>query len=182
MTATGEVLAQQDLEAFLGRFVVDLGAAMAGANVVLGDRLGLYRALAAPAGASPADIAKDTETDARYVREWLCGQAAGGYVEYDPKSGHILHDGGSGGMPGRSERPGVVPSAFQIAASLYKDDHLMQDAFHTGAGVGWDQHHGDLFEGTERFFRAGYLAGLVEAWLPALAGVEGKLLTRRNGR
>ncbi len=177
MTATGEVLAQQDLEAFLGRFVVDLGAAMAGANVVLGDRLGLYRALAARPGASPADIAKDTDTDERYVREWLCGQAAGGYVEFDPKSGTFSMTAVQVACLADPNGPVCVPSAFQIAASLYKDDHLMQDAFHTGAGVGWDQHHGDLFEGTDRFFRAGYQAGLVEAWLPALAGVEGKLLS-----
>ena len=177
MTTTGTAPAQEDLEAFLGRFVNDLGSALAGANVVLGDRLGLYQALAARPAATPEQIAADTSTDPRYVREWLCGQAAGGYVEYDPSDGTFSMTAAQAFCLADPQSPAYVPGAFQLAASVYKDETKVQDAFRTGAGVGWHEHHTDLFEGTERFFRPGYVANLVEAWLPALDGVEGKLLT-----
>lgn len=177
MTTTNTAPAQEDLDAFLGRFVTDLGAALAGANIVLGDRLGLYQALAARPGAAPADIAQDTGTDERYVREWLCGQAAGGYVEYDPSSATFSMTAAQSFCLADPQSPAYVPGAFQLAASVYKDDVTVQDAFRTGAGVGWHEHHADLFEGTERFFRPGYTANLVESWLPALDGVEGKLLS-----
>jgi SAM-dependent methyltransferase len=177
MTDTATMPAQEDLDAFLGRFVMDLGSALAGANIVLGDRLGLYRALAARPGATPAELAKDTGTDERFVREWLCGQAAGGYLEYDPGTQAFSMTAAQTFCLADPQSPGYVPGAFQLAASVYKDDTLVQDAFRTGTGVGWHEHHADLFEGTERFFRPGYVANLVEAWLPALDGVESKLLS-----
>lgn len=177
MTITNAAPTQGELEAFLGRFVADLGSAMAGANIVLGDRLGLYRALAARPGSTPAQVAQDTGTDARYVREWLCGQAAGGYVEYDAGSETFSMTAAQAACLADPQSSAYVPGAFQFAASLYKDDTLVQDAFRTGAGVGWHQHHSDLFEGSERFFRRGYTANLVQAWLPALEGVEEKLLS-----
>jgi SAM-dependent methyltransferase len=177
MTATGTAPTQQDIEAFLGKFVVDLGSAMAGANIVLGDRLGLYRALAARPSATAADVATDTGTDPRYVREWLCGQAAGGYVEYDPSTDTFSMTPAQAMCLAQEQSPTYIPGAFQLVASLYKDDHLVQDAFRTGKGVGWHEHHADLFEGTERFFRPGYAANLVENWIPALDGVESKLLS-----
>jgi SAM-dependent methyltransferase len=176
MTTTDTAPTQEDVEAFLGKFVVDLGSAMAGANIVLGDRLGLYRALAARQSATPADIASDTGTDERYVREWLCGQAAGGYVEYDASTETFSMTPAQATCLADQQSATYIPGAFQLVASVYKDDHLVQDAFRTGAGVGWHEHHADLFEGTERFFRPGYVANLVDAWLPALDGVESKLL------
>jgi SAM-dependent methyltransferase len=177
MTTTQTTPTEEEVGAFLGRFVVDLGSAMAGANVVLGDRLGLYRALAARPGATATDIAGDTGTDARYVHEWLCGQAAGGYVEYDAATATFSMTPAQSACLADTDSPTYVPGAFQLAASLYKDEAVMQDAFRTGTGVGWHEHDADLFEGTERFFRPGYRANLVESWLPALDGVERALLS-----
>jgi SAM-dependent methyltransferase len=178
MTTTADAApAQADLEAFLGRFVGDLGAALAGANIVLGDRLGLYTALAANQPATPAEVASATGTDERYVREWLCGQAAGGYVEYDAGTGTFSMTAAQAACLADPASPTYVPGAFQIAASLYQDGERIRESFRGGAGVGWHEHANDLFEGTERFFRPGYVANLNESWLPALDGVESKLLS-----
>ena len=169
--------AAADLEAFLGRFVGDLGAALAGATIVLGDRLGLYAALARTVSATPAQLAAATGTDARYVREWLCGQAAGGYVEYDATAGTFAMTPAQAACLADPDSPTYVPGAFEIAASMYQDATALEDAFRTGHGVGWHQHSADLFTGTERFFRPGYVANLVDSWVPALDGVEAKLLS-----
>jgi SAM-dependent methyltransferase len=177
MTTTIPAPQQADLEAFLGRFVGDLGAALAGANIVLGDRLGLYSALATRQPASAAEVAAATGTDERYVSEWLCGQAAGGYVEYDASTDTFSMSPAQVACLADPASPTYVPGAFQIAASLYKDSERLQQAYRDGAGVGWHEHDHDLFDGTERFFRPGYVANLVPSWLPALDGVEAKLLT-----
>jgi SAM-dependent methyltransferase len=176
-TTSTPVPTQADLEAFLGRFVGDLGAALAGANIVLGDRLGLYGALAAHQPATAADVAAATATDARYVREWLCGQAAGGYVEYDAATDTFSMTPAQAACLADPDSPTYVPGAFQIAASTYKDGGRVAEAFQSGAGIGWHEHHRDLFDGTERFFRPGYVANLGDLWLPALDGVESKLLS-----
>jgi SAM-dependent methyltransferase len=168
---------QAELEAFLGQFVGDLGAALAGANVVLGERLGLYSALAARQPARAAEVAVATGTDERYVTEWLRGQAAGGYVSYDASSDTYALSPAQAACLADPSSPTYVPGAFQIAASLYKDVERVEAAFRSGGGVGWHEHHHDLFDGTERFFRPGYVANLVGAWLPALDGVEAKLLS-----
>ncbi len=161
------------LDEFMGRFVGDLGAALSAANVVIGDRLGLYRAMGDGEPVTPEELAQRTSTDARYVREWLSGQAAGGYVTYEdgrfrltPEQSFALAEESS---------PAFVPGAFQLATSLVKDEEKITSAFKTGEGVGWHEHHHDLFAGTERFFRPGYAANLVSAWIPALEGVRAKL-------
>jgi SAM-dependent methyltransferase len=176
VTTTTTVPAPAELEAFLGRFVGDLGAALAGASIVLGDRLGLYAALVAAQPATPAQVAAATGTDERYVQEWLCGQAAGGYVDYDARTGTFSMTPAQAACLAYPNSPTYVPGAFQIAASVYADAGRVLEAFRTGAGVGWHEHSGDLFDGTERFFRPGYVANLCDAWLPALEGVEAKLL------
>jgi SAM-dependent methyltransferase len=174
-SSTSTPVSPEALDAFLGRFVGDFGAALAGANVIIGDRLGLYRALWAAGPAPAAAGAAEAGCDERHVREWLLGQAAGGYVSYDdatdrfsltPEQAACLADEGS---------PTFLPGAFQIAASLYKDEDRLMDAVRTGAGMAWHEHHHDLFEGTDRFFRPGYTANLVDSWIPALEGVESKL-------
>ncbi len=177
MTTTMPVPEVADLQAFLGRFVGDLGAALAGANIVLGDRLGLYTAVASQQPVSPAEVAQATGTDERYVAEWLRGQAAGGYIEFDPASGTFSLTPAQAACLADPASTTYVPGAFQIAASLYRDGPRIAEAYQSGRGVGWHEHHSDLFEGTERFFRPGYAANLVDAWLPALDGVEAKLLS-----
>ncbi len=168
-------LDQARLDRFLGRFVDDLGATFHAANVVIGDRLGLYEALAAAGPCTSAALAERTGTTERYVREWLRGQAAGGYVTYEASSDRYLLTEEQAFALAQEDSPAFVPGAFQLATAAVKDEGRIAEAFRTGGGVGWHEHHADLFQGTERFFRPGYNANLVSSWLPALDGVLAKL-------
>jgi SAM-dependent methyltransferase len=164
------------LDDFMQRFVGDLGAAMSASLVVLGDRLGLYRAMdAAGHPLSPAELAAMTNTDERYVREWLSAQAAAGYVEYHADVGLFGLSPEQAFALAKEDSPAYVPGAFQIVSAMVKDEHKIEEAFRSGNGVGWHEHHPQLFEGTERFFRPNYAANLVEKWLPALEGVRERL-------
>ena len=164
------------LEAFVFRAVDEVGATLNTALVVMGDRLGLYRALAGAGPLTPAELAERTGTAERYVREWLNAQAAGGYVEYDPESGRYtlppeqalaLTDSDS-----PAYLPGLLPDRARLGASTRPASPRPP---RTGEGVGWHEHNHDVFEGCERFFRPGYNANLLAAWLPALDGVVEKL-------
>ena len=177
MTTTFRPPEAAELEQFLGRFVTDLGAALAGANVVLGDRLGLYAAVAERQPATAEDVARASGTDERYVTEWLRGQAAGGYVEYDAATDTYSLSPAQAACLADPQSATYVPGAFQIATSLYRDLPRLVEAYRDGEGVGWHEHSDDLFAGTERFFRPGYAANLVASWIPALDGVEAKLLS-----
>jgi len=161
---------------FLHRFVGDLGATMAAGSVVVGDRLGLYRALA-ERPLRPQELAERTNTAARYVEEWLRGQAAGGYVEYDATSGEYSLTEEQAFALTNPDGAVFAPGAFQLALGALKAEPEITEAFRTGEGVGWHQHDTDVFDGCERFFRPGYSANLVSSWLPALENVEVKLRT-----
>jgi SAM-dependent methyltransferase len=164
------------LQAMLGRFVGDFGAALHAATVIIGEKLGLYKALAAaeqPLLAS--ELAEHTGTTARYVAEWLAAQAASGYVEYHAATGRYSMTPEQAIVLADETSPTYVPGAFLIAASVMKDEPAITAAFRTGKGVGWHEHHADLFHGTARFFRPGYAANLVSSWLPALDGVVPRL-------
>lgn len=163
------------LGAFMNQLVGELGATVGAALVVTGDRLGLWKAMAGAGGVTPRDLAEQTGTSERYVREWLCAQAAGGYVEYEPSTREFSLPPEHALALADESSPFFVCGAFQSFASLVRDEPLVRKAFISGRGVGWHEHHHDLFEGTERFFRTGYAANLVEAWLPALDGVVAKL-------
>ena len=157
---------------FLGRFVGDLGATVSAGSVVLGDRLGLYRALA-QGPATPAELAKRTGTDERYVTEWCRGQAAGGYVMHDEGTYSLTEEQAFALTD--PDGPVYLPGAFQLALGALKAEDRIEQSFRTGAGMGWHEHDTDVFDGCERFFRPGYLANLVPAWIPSLEGVEAKL-------
>jgi ubiquinone/menaquinone biosynthesis C-methylase UbiE len=161
---------------FVFAAVGDLGATVAAGNIVVGDRLGLYRALAqGPAGA--AELAGRTGTDPRYVEEWLRGQAAGGYVVYDSSSAtYSLTDEQAFALTD-PEGPIFLPGAFELALGALRAQPRLEEAFRSGAGIGWHEHDELVFSGCERFFRPGYLASLVPQWLPALDGVVAKLET-----
>ena len=162
------------LNAFMGRFVNDLGAALHAATVVVGDQLGLYKALAnGPAGVE--DLARATETDPRYLREWLSAQAASGYVEYDPASDRFAMTEEQAFALAEEASPAFIPGAFQVVAAQFKAIPKIAKVMRTGLGLGWHEHDPALFQGTERFFRPGYAANLVSQWLPALDGVEARL-------
>jgi SAM-dependent methyltransferase len=160
--------------------VGDLGAALSAALVVIGDRLGLYRAMRGGEPVSAEQLAERTGTDPRYVREWLSNQAAGGYVTYDPDGEEFFLSPEQSFALAQEGSPAFIPGAFQVATAAIKDEEKIERAFHSGDGVGWHEHHDDLFAGTERFFRPGYAANLVSSWIPALDGVQAKL--QRGGR
>ncbi|MDB5850326.1 MAG: SAM-dependent methyltransferase [Rhodoferax sp.] len=162
------------LNAFMGGFVNDLGAVMHAATVVVGDQLGLYKALAArPADA--AMLAQRTQTDRRYLLEWLSAQAASGYVGYDPATQQFSLSEEQAFALAEEGSPAFIPGAFQIAVAQFKAIPKMASALRTGLGLGWHEHDASLFRGTERFFRPGYAAHLVQSWLPALGGTEARL-------
>lgn len=167
------------LNALLGKVVADVGAAMSAALVVLGDELGLYRALAE--GATDAEgLARRTGTNERYVREWLDAQAASAYVTFDAANGRYSLSPEQATALADPASPAFVPGLFQVAAAGWAGRERLTRAFRTGEGISWGSQHPCLFEGTERFFRPGYAANLVSSWIPALDGVEAKL--RAGGR
>jgi ubiquinone/menaquinone biosynthesis C-methylase UbiE len=162
------------LQEFLGRFVADLGATVAAGNIVIGHRLGLYKALAA-GPASADELAAATKTNSRYIAEWLRGQAAGGYVEYDPATGTYSMTEEQSFALANPDGGVYVPGAFVLALGTLRAEPRITEAFRTGAGFGWHEHDGDVFTGCEQFFRPGYSANLIPSWIPALEGVEDKL-------
>ena len=162
------------LNAFIGRFVGDLGAAVHAGMVVIGDRLGLYKALAA-GPMSSAELAAKTDTDERYVREWLSSQAAGGYVNYDEKTNRFSLSEEQAFALADEDSPAYLPGAFQLALGSLLAVPRITDSFRTGAGMGWGEHDDNVFHGCEKFFRPGYAANLVSTWIPALDDVKEKL-------
>ncbi len=160
---------------FVFRAVDEIGATLNAALVVMGDRLGLYRALAGTGGLSPAELAERTGTAERYVREWLNAQAAGGYVSYDAGSGRYALPAEQAVALTDADSPAYLPGFFQIALGSVIDSPKIVEKARTGEGLGWHEHSHDVHEGCERFFRPGYNAHLVAEWLPALDGVVEKL-------
>ncbi len=165
----------EKLNEFLGKAVVDFGAVFHAALVGVGDKLGLYKGLAAGGPQSPAQLAKRTNTTERYVREWLCNQAAGGYVTYDPAADKFFLSEEQAFTMADENSPAFLPGAFQVALAAAKAEVKITERFTTGEGMGWHEHDPDLFVGTERFFRPGYAANLIKTWIPALEGVDAKL-------
>ena len=166
---------QDRLHEFLGKALVDFGATFNAALIRIGDKLGLYKALAAGGPQTAAELAKRTGTSERYVREWLSTQAAGGYVTYDaPNSKFFLTEEQAFAMADENS-PCFMPGAFQVALAATRAEEQLAERFKTGQGLGWHEHHHELFVGTERFFRPGYAANLISGWIPALDGVEAKL-------
>jgi SAM-dependent methyltransferase len=166
---------QAKLEKFMGQAVGEIGAAMNAALVIVGDKLGLYKAMAGAGPMTSAELAQKTGTAERYVREWLSAQAAGGFVTYDAATERFTLPDEQALALAVEDSPVYLPGAYQIIASVLKDEPRIAEAFRTGAGVGWHEHCADLYEGTERFFRPNYAANLVNSWIPALEGVEAKL-------
>ncbi len=163
------------LNDFLGKAVGDLGAAISASLMLVGDRLGLYRALAEEP-ATPTELAARTGTHERYIREWLGNQAAGGYVSYDASSGRYTLSDEQALCLADPNGPVDLPGAYNIVEDTFHTLDRTLENFRSGAGMEWGEHHPCLFHGTERFFRAGYHAHLLGEWLPALDGVVDKLV------
>ena len=169
------VIDEARLEAFINQFASDFGVALHASTVVVGDKLGLYRALADLGPSDAAALAETTGCDTRLVQEWLDAQFVAGYCEHSagtetywlsPEQAAVLADPAS---------PAFLVGAMTIAASTAKDEEKVREAFRSGEGMGWHAHHHDLFHGTERLFKPGYVANLVSQWIPALDGVDEKL-------
>jgi ubiquinone/menaquinone biosynthesis C-methylase UbiE len=174
-STTAPPVSSERLEEFVMRAVGELGAAVGAALVVTGDRLGLYRELAASGPLTSGELAARTGTRERYVREWLHAQAAGGYVAYRPEDQRFELPPEQAVALADETSPAFLPGAFQLALGAVRDEPAIRARFTSGHGMGWHEHGEDVFAGCERFFRPGYAAHLVDEWIPALDGVEAKL-------
>lgn len=163
------------LMAFMGKLVGDLGAMMSIGPMLIGEKLGLYKALATAGPMSPGELAAATKTNERYVREWLCSQAASQFVEYDAATGKFSMTEEKAAALAHEGSPVYFLGAIELAVAMMKSEPRILEAFKTGDGVGWHEHDACLFRGTERFFRPGYMRHLLTEWIPALDGVKAKL-------
>jgi 2-polyprenyl-3-methyl-5-hydroxy-6-metoxy-1,4-benzoquinol methylase len=171
-----EMIDNNRLQELVGRAINDFGATYHSALVVLGDRLGLYRVLASSGALTPAELAAATGTSERYVLEWLNSQAAGGYIDFDPPTGRYSLSPEQALLLADESSPLFVVGGFEAAVAAVGAQPRLVDAFRTGKGIGWHEHGDGLFEGVERFFRSGYAQHLVSEWIPALSGIEDRLL------
>ena len=169
---------EEKLMSFMGQAVSDMSAAISVELMTIGDKLGLYKAMAGSGPLTSAQVAERTDTSERYVREWLNNQVAGGYVTYDATTASYELPDEHAMALANEDSPVFLGGAFDLMAACWGSEERIIDAFRTGEGVGWHEHHPRLFAGTERFFRPGYRANLTTSWIPALEGVEDKL---KNG-
>jgi SAM-dependent methyltransferase len=173
-TAVVPTIDMDRLNAFIGQFVTDLGAAVHAGMVVIGEKLGLYKALA-QGPISSLQLARKTGTDERYVREWLSSQAAGGYIVFDQAANEFSLTDEQAFALAIEDSPAYLPGAFELAlGSLAAVPRIVQ-SFRTGEGMGWHEHDEGVFHGCEKFFRPAYAANLVNSWIPALTGVQERL-------
>jgi SAM-dependent methyltransferase len=173
-TAQVPAIDMNKLNSFIGQFVTDLGAAVHTGMVVIGEKLGLYKALASGAMTS-AQLAAKTETDERYLREWLASQAAGGYVTYDEQTSQFSLSAEQAFALASEDSPAYLPGAFELALASLAAVPRIAESFRTGAGMGWHEHADGVFHGCEKFFRPGYAANLVSTWIPSLQNTKAKL-------
>ena len=169
------------LQQLLGQLVTDLGAAVNGALVVLGDRLGIYGALADIGRATSQELAAKTGLDERQLREWLSAQAASGYITYDAAGATFSPTPEQAAIFADPHSPVAMTGGFYSISAVYHDEPVIAESFRTGSGVPLGAHHACLFCGVERFFRPGYEANLCSNWIPALEGVEDKLISGHDG-
>ena len=169
------VVDETKLHEFIGKVVNEWGATEGALLTFVGDRLGLFKAMAGAGELTPEELAKKTGTHPRIIREWLAGQAAGGFVTYNPVTGSYTLPEEQAFALTDENSPAYIAGFYQSLAGLFKDQEKIIEAFRTGKGLGWGDHHHYLFEGTERFFKPNYVANLTTSWIPALEGVEYKL-------
>jgi SAM-dependent methyltransferase len=174
-TVHGRAIDEQRMNEFLGKVVGDFGASLSSSLAYIGQKLGLYKALAEAGPLTPAELAQRTSTNERYIREWLINQAAGGYAVYDPESGRYSLTPEQATALTEEQSPFYVGGGFFVVKAMTQAVERIEDHFKNGGGMLWGEHHPDLFIGTERFFRPGYATHLVLSWIPSLDGVAEKL-------
>jgi 2-polyprenyl-3-methyl-5-hydroxy-6-metoxy-1,4-benzoquinol methylase len=175
MSASAQPINEAKLHEFMMKAVGEMGAAMNAALILVGDKLGIYKAMAGSGPMTSEEIAAKTKTHERYVREWLAAQSAGGFVTYDPSTKRYTLPPEQALALADENSPVFLPGFFEIVSACVKDESKVTEAFRTGKGLGWHEHDHCLFAGTERFFRPNYRAHLIAEWIPALGDVEGKL-------
>lgn len=163
------------LNEFIGKVVNDMGGGIGALLAFVGDRLGLYKAMAGAGPLTAEALAQKTGTNPRMIKEWLANQAAGGYVLYDSKAETYSLPEEQALALAQEGSPAFMQGGFQILVSLFKDEQKIIEAVRTGKGLSWGDHEKCLFEGTERFFRPTYDANLTKVWIPALEEAEAKL-------
>ena len=169
------VVDETKLQEFIGKVVNEWGAAEGALITFVGDRLGLFKAMAGAGQLTPEELAKKTGTHPRIIKEWLAGQAAGGFITYDRVNGtYTLPEEQAFALTDENS-PAYIAGFYQSLVSLFKDEEKIIEAFRTGKGLGWGDHHHYLFEGTERFYKPSYVANLTTSWIPALGGIQEKL-------
>ncbi|MEO8456193.1 MAG: class I SAM-dependent methyltransferase [Chloroflexota bacterium] len=164
---------EQVLHQFMMKAVGDMGAAAVCATILLGQKLGLYQAMAGQGAMTAADLAKATKTNERLIQEWLNAQAAGGYINYADGKYTLAPEPAM--ALANDQSPVFIGGAYDVVAAMFASDDKLAEGFQNNHGLGWKDQHPRLFGGTERFFRPGYQAFLTTAWIPALEGVEAKL-------
>jgi 2-polyprenyl-3-methyl-5-hydroxy-6-metoxy-1,4-benzoquinol methylase len=168
---------EDKMNQFLGKVVGDFGASLSSSLAYLGQKLGLYKALADAGPSTPSELAEKTNTNERYVREWLINQAAGEYVDYDPETKRYSLSLEQAVALTDENSPFFVGGGFYVVKAMSQAVERIEGYFKDGGGMLWGEHHPDLFVGTARFFRPGYIAHLTASWIPSLTGVEEKLKT-----
>ncbi|HEU4653794.1 MAG TPA: class I SAM-dependent methyltransferase [Steroidobacteraceae bacterium] len=166
---------ENKLTELLGRAIVDFGGASLTPLVLIGDRLGLYQTLKEAGPLTSHELADRSQTKERYVREWLNAHAASGYIQYIPETGRYTLTAEQALMFADEDGPAFVVGGFQTALAAGRIVDTLTNAFRTGEGIGWHEHHHELFHGTARFFRPSYFAHLTSCWIPAIEGMEAKL-------
>lgn len=175
MTQTTVTIDEAKLNELVGRTIGDFGAIASSALVVIGDRLGLYRALRDHGPATPEELARVTATSERYVRPWLLNQAASGYIDFNTASQRFVLSPEQAMVFAEEDTPASLAGGFTLLTAAVKAERRIEEAFRTGGGMHWGEHDEGLFSGTARFFKPGYLAALTQQWIPALQGIEERL-------
>jgi 2-polyprenyl-3-methyl-5-hydroxy-6-metoxy-1,4-benzoquinol methylase len=166
---------EKKLNEFMTKAAGDVGSTYSAMLVLIGERLGLYKAMAELGPTTSAELSDRTDTSERYVREWLANQAAGGYVKYSTTDGTYSLPPEQTLVLADENSPVYIQGAYQVIRSIFKDEDKFVEMFRTGKGLRWGEHHHDLFEGTARFYKASYIGNIVQSWIPSLDGVEQKL-------
>jgi SAM-dependent methyltransferase len=170
-----QAINEAKLNEFLMKAIGEMGAAMNAALILVGDQLGLYKAMNGAGPMTSVELAAKTGTTERYVREWLAAQAAGSFVTYDPATKRYTLPPEHAMALADESSPCFLPGFFQVVEACVRDVPMITEAFRSGKGVGWHEHDTCLFRGTERFFRPNYRAHLIQEWIPALGDTEAKL-------
>ncbi len=172
------IIDQSKLQEFMMKAVGDIASSFGAMPIILGDRLGLYKTMAKTGPITSEDLANQTSTAERYIREWLASQAAAGYINYNPIDRKYFLPHENAMVLAYENSPTFMMGAYQVLRSIFKDEDKFIDIFKSGKGLRWGEHHHDLFEGTAKFFKPNYMGNLVQSWIPSLEGVEEKL---KNG-